>query len=101
MINVLLVEDHRLVREALQFLLNTAEDIHVVATAANGQEAIEYALQNECPQVVVLDVSMPVMDGIETARNLRVLCPHARILMLSMNDTLSHVVRELNSGAHG
>jgi DNA-binding NarL/FixJ family response regulator len=99
MITVLLVEDHHLVRDALKLLLDASEDIRVIATAANGQEAIEQVLQ-ECPQVAVLDISMPVMDGIETARNLQVICPNTRILMLSMYNTLSHVVRALNAGAH-
>lgn len=100
MITVLLVDDHQLVRDALKLLLDAAGDIRVVATASNGQEAIEYMLE-DCPNVAVLDISMPVMDGIEAARNLRLICPDMRILMLSMYDTRSFVVQSLNVGAHG
>ena len=61
MITVLLADDHTMVREGLRFLLEEPGDIHIDATAANGQEAVDHAMQH-CPDVAVIDVSMPVMD---------------------------------------
>ena len=100
MINVLLADDHRIVRESLRFILEAPGDLQVAALAANGQEAVEQARQG-CPDVAVIDVSMPVMDGIEAARQIHVNCPHTRVLMLSMYNTPEYVLRALKAGASG
>ena len=100
MITVLLADDHTMVREGLRFLLEEPGDIHIDATAANGQEAVDHAMQH-CPDVAVIDVSMPVMDGIEAAKRSRDHCPNTRIVMLSMYDTPEYVSRALRAGALG
>ena len=68
MITVILVDDHAILRDGLRFLLEAAGDIQVISMAANGQEAVEQA-QMHCPDVVVMDISMPVMCGIEATKH--------------------------------
>src|SRR6266702_2341242 len=100
MITVMLADDHTLVREALRFLLEAPGDIQVTATAANGKEAVEHAMQG-CPDVAVIDVSMPVMDGIEASQYIHDICPNTCILMLSMYNTAEYVIRALRAGVSG
>jgi len=100
MITVLLADDHTMVRQGLQFLLEQPGDIKIAATASNGQEAVNHALL-DCPDVAVIDVSMPVMDGIEAARQIRDNCPKTHVVMLSMYDTPEYVQRALRAGATG
>jgi DNA-binding NarL/FixJ family response regulator len=100
MIKVLLADDHKMVRDGLRYLLMAAGDIEIIAIASNGQEAVECAIQ-ACPDVAVLDVSMPSMDGIEASRYIKDHCPNTGILMLSMYNTPEHVRRALRAGAQG
>ena len=100
MISVLVADDHVPVREALGSLLKTADDIEIVATAANGQEAVEKAVLH-CPDVAVIDVSMPIMDGIEATKQICTDCPKTRVLMVSMHNTPRYVKRSLEAGALG
>lgn len=100
MITVMLADDHKLVREALKYLLEAAGDIFITATAANGQEAVQVSREH-CPDVAVIDVSMPVMDGIEASRQIHQACPHTRVVMLSMYNTPEYVARALRTGAQG
>jgi DNA-binding NarL/FixJ family response regulator len=100
MITVLLADDHTMVREGLRFLLEQPGDIKIAATASNGQEAVHEALLI-CPDVAVIDISMPVMDGIEAARQIHSNCPHTHVVMLSMYDTPEYVQRALRAGAVG
>ncbi|HSB66828.1 MAG TPA: response regulator transcription factor [Anaerolineales bacterium] len=100
MISVLLVDDHAIFLETLRFLLTKASDVQVVATALNGEEAIIQA-QLYCPDVVVMDISMPVMDGIEATKQTYVHCPSTRVLVLSIYDNQEYVQRALQVGALG
>jgi DNA-binding NarL/FixJ family response regulator len=100
MISVLVADDHPFVREALGSLLQAAGDIQIVAMAVNGQEAVTQAVFH-CPRVTVMDVSMPVMDGIEATKRLCARCPQTRVLMVSMHDTPKYVRRCLRAGASG
>jgi DNA-binding NarL/FixJ family response regulator len=100
MITVLLADDHRMVREGLRYLLEAPGDIEIAALASNGQEAVEQAISS-CPDVAVIDVSMPIMDGIEAARYICENCPHTQVVMLSMYDTPEYVHRALQAGAAG
>ena len=100
MITVLLADDHTLVRDALCYLLEAQGDIKIVATAADGREAVEQAMKI-CPDVAVLDISMPYMDGIEAARRICGLCAHTRIVMLTIYHTAEHVRHALQAGASG
>lgn len=100
MITVLLADDHRMVRDGLRYLLEAPGDIQIAATAANGKEAVERALATS-PDVAVIDVSMPVMDGIEATRFISEYCPQTQVVMLSMYDTPEYVQRALQAGAVG
>jgi len=99
-ITVLIADDHAVVRDGLQALLAKAGDVQVVGVAGNGREVIEQA-QRVRPEVVVMDIGMPELDGVEATRRLREKCPETRVLILSMHLTSEHVVRALNAGAHG
>ena len=100
MITVLLADDHAMVRDGLRYILEAAGDIQIVGLAANGQEAVAQALIH-CPDVAVIDISMPVMDGIEAARRISQACAHTRIITLSMYHTEDYVQRALSAGALG
>ena len=100
MITVILADDHRMVRDGLLHILKASGDIDILAAAANGKEALELAIQ-ACPDVVVIDVSMPEMDGIEASRYIRDYCPKTGIVMLSMYDNPDYIRRALRAGARG
>lgn len=100
MIQVLLADDHGVVRDALRYLLEAQGDIQVIAMAADGRQAVEQAMQL-CPDVAVMDVSMPNMDGIEATQQIVVLCPKTRIVMLTIYNTREHIRHALQSGASG
>jgi DNA-binding NarL/FixJ family response regulator len=98
-IEVLLVDDHPLVREGLRHVLEDA-GLHVVAEAANGLDGVEIALDRR-PQVVLMDVSMPVCDGIEATRRLVADWPEARVVILTIHDEVGLRRGALAAGAIG
>ena len=100
MITVLLADDHIMVRDGLRYILEAAGDIQIIALASNGKEAVAHALTN-CPNIAIIDISMPVMDGIEATKQILAICPHTRIVTLSMYHTGEYVRRALNAGAFG
>ncbi|MBL0029480.1 MAG: response regulator transcription factor [Rhodanobacteraceae bacterium] len=99
-IRVLLCDDHTILREGLASLLATAPDIQVVGQAADGIEAIELALKLR-PQVVVTDISMPKLNGIEVVRRLGQQLPEARVLVLTMHTEEEYVLHLIRAGAAG
>jgi len=99
-ISVLLVDDHPLLRKCLQRMLEDDPDLAVVGQASNGAEAVELARQL-APQVVVMDLAMPVMDGIQAARQILRLAPATAILMLSMSAEEASVRNAFEAGAQG
>ena len=99
-IKVLIADDHAVVRDGLQALLARAEDFQVVGIAGNGRDVIEQA-QRTHPDVVVMDIGMPELDGVEATRHLREKCPESGVLILSMHLSSEHVVRALQAGARG
>ena len=100
MITVMLVDDHAVLRDGLRYLLEAQDDIQIIATAANGQEAVEQAMQN-CPDVVLMDISMPVMNGIEATRQICEVCKNTKVAILSMHHTSEYLQRALKAGAQG
>jgi DNA-binding NarL/FixJ family response regulator len=100
MIKVLLADDHAVVRDGLCVLLEAQSDISVVANAANGREAVRLALQLH-PDVVVMDIAMPELNGIEATRQINDASPSPRVLILSMHSTTEHIFRALQAGARG
>jgi DNA-binding NarL/FixJ family response regulator len=99
-IAVLLADDHAIVRDGLKTLLEAQPDLRVVGEAANGREAVGTAAQLR-PDVVVMDISMPDMNGVEAARRIHAARPETRIVMLSMHGNAEHVYRALEAGATG
>jgi DNA-binding NarL/FixJ family response regulator len=99
-IRVLLADDHAMMRDGLQALLQTAPDIEVVGSVGNGREALIRAA-TLVPDVLIMDVTMPEMNGIEAAALLRDKHPEIRIIMLSMHSSSEHVYRALHAGAIG
>jgi DNA-binding NarL/FixJ family response regulator len=99
-IRVLIADDHRLFAEALEAILGGDQRIAVVGHAGDGSEAVRLAKELS-PDVVLMDISMPVMDGIEAARASGAAAGHARILMLTGSNSRSDVDRSRQAGAAG
>lgn len=99
-IRVLLADDHTLVREGLGLILASQGDIEVVGGAASGQEALN-ACRTLRPDVVIMDIAMPGITGIEATARITGLYPATRIVVLSMHATSEHVYQALRAGATG
>lgn len=99
-IRVLLADDHNLVRESLVKVLNGSGQIQVVGEAANGIEAVNKALALR-PDVMVVDISMPHLNGIEVVRRLRTELPQVRCLVLTMHEDEEYVLHVVRAGAAG
>lgn len=99
-IKVLLVDDHKIMRDGLASLLNDEKDISVVAEASCGGEAIEKAMEHS-PDVVVMDLTLPDMGGIEATRRIMANHPRTRILILSMLLDRNCVLESMEAGARG
>ena len=99
-IRVVLADDHLVVRAGLKALLATTRDIEVVGEAANGSEAVAL-VERLKPQVVVLDLDMPVMDGLTATREIVKATPETRVLILTMHTEDEHLVTLLEAGAAG
>lgn len=100
MIKVLIADDHALVRDGVRALLSTAEDIEVVAEAGDGQAAVDRARESS-PDVVLLDINMPGLGGLEAVPLLQREVPRARILILTQYDHADYVRRFLRLGVAG
>jgi DNA-binding NarL/FixJ family response regulator len=99
-IRILLADDHTVVRKGLRLLLESQPGLTVVAEAADGRAAVSLAEQNT-PDVVVMDVAMPTLNGIEAARQITAKLPHTAVVFLSMHSDESYVLRALKAGARG
>jgi DNA-binding NarL/FixJ family response regulator len=99
-IRVLVADDHTIVRQGLVGILKASADIEVVGEAGDGAEAVEKATKLK-PDVVVLDVSMPHLNGIEAARRIRDALPGTRVLVLTMHDDEEYVLKMVRAGASG
>ncbi|MFP4345011.1 MAG: response regulator [Anaerolineales bacterium] len=99
-ITVFLADDHAVVRDGLRYLLDAQPDIAVVGVAGNGRSAIQ-EVETLRPNVVILDIAMPEMNGITAAEHIRERVPDSRIIILSMHSTSEHIFRALRAGAHG
>jgi two-component system, NarL family, response regulator LiaR len=100
MIRLLLADDHQLIRQGLRRLLESERDMQVVGEAGDGLEAQRLALELR-PDVVVMDVSMPIVDGISATRELVRRWPEAKVVMLSMHTQDGHLFQALEAGAVG
>lgn len=99
-IKLLVADDERLFRQSLKILLETGTDLRVVADAANGQEAVAFARETQ-PDLALLDVDMPRMDGIKAARLIRAVSPRSKLLMLSVHHEDDKIRSAIRAGALG
>jgi DNA-binding NarL/FixJ family response regulator len=99
-VRILIADDHQVVRTGLRALLESKSGWQVCAEAANGREAVEKAGQLK-PDVAVLDIGMPLLNGVEATRQIRKLCPHTEVLILTMHDSEVLVQEVLEAGATG
>jgi DNA-binding NarL/FixJ family response regulator len=99
-LSVLIADDHPLVAEGLIMILRDQPDLTCIGVATNGQEAVEMAVKMR-PDILLLDINMPVLNGIEACRQLKKVCPDTRIIALSMVSEISLVRNMIRSGANG
>jgi DNA-binding NarL/FixJ family response regulator len=99
-VRILIADDHQVVRTGLRALLESKTGWQVCAEASNGREAVEKAGQLK-PDVAVLDIGMPLLNGVEATRQIRKLSPQTEILILTMHDSEQLVQEVLGAGAHG
>jgi DNA-binding NarL/FixJ family response regulator len=100
MVRILLADDHMVVRRGLKALLETRPDFNVCAEASDGQEAVKLALHHT-PNVVIIDVSMPVLNGIDATRQIRKAAPDIEVLVFTMHDGEDTIQDVLHAGARG
>jgi len=99
-VRVLVVDDQQLIRDGIASMLDVQEGVVVVGTAKNGQDAIEQAVSLK-PDIVLMDIHMPIMDGIEATEKLRRQLPDSQVVMLTTFDDESYIIRSLQAGACG
>ncbi len=99
-ITVFLADDHPVLTDALRLLLESQGDLRVIGSAADGRETVRLVTRL-CPDVVVMDIVMPEINGIEATRQIRQTCPNTQIVILSMYSSTEHLYRALQAGARG
>ena len=99
-IRLMLVDDHDIVRTGLRTFLETQEGLQVVAEARNGEEALQRALEAQ-PDIVIMDITMPNMDGLEATRQLKSSLPDCRVLALTVHEDKQYLFEMLTAGASG
>ncbi|WP_313156584.1 response regulator transcription factor [Sphingobacterium multivorum] len=101
MIKILLVEDHMVVRNGIKLLLESQDGFEVVGEASNGKEALHFLNSNPVPDIVLTDISMEEMDGIELLHELKKQYPSIKVVILSMLNQINYVVEAFESGLAG
>lgn len=101
MLQVLLAEDHNIVRNGVRMLLETDKNINIVAEATNGQQVLDYIASGNKIDVILADINMPVMDGISLLKEMKISHPEIRVVMLSMHDNEKYVSQAFFEGASG
>jgi len=99
-ITVFLADDHRMVREGFRLLLETQPDIRVTGEAGDGREAVRLVMK-EPPDVVLMDIAMPELNGVEATEQICQNCPTVKVIILSMYSTTQHIFRAFKAGARG
>ena len=100
-INVMIVDDHALMREGLARILEMEDNISIIDTACNGAEAITKITENKDIDVVLMDINMPNMNGIEALRIIKDMNPAIKIIILTVYDGREYLIETLNLGANG
>jgi DNA-binding NarL/FixJ family response regulator len=98
--SVFIADDHAVVRDGLRLLIETQRDMKVVGEAADGREAARQVLRMN-PDVVIMDLAMPELNGVEATRQIRENCPATKVIILSMHSSFEHIFQALKAGAHG
>lgn len=101
MADIILVDDHHIVRQGLEFLLSTVEEFNVIESFANGASFISYLSENQPPDIVLLDLVMPEMNGIEVTEFLKKNYSDIKVLVLTSYVDDEHVISAINKGADG
>ena len=99
-VNVVLADDHELVRHGIKTLLESDGHVKVLGEASNGIEAIE-KVKDLDPEILILDIRMPIMNGLETASKIKAVAPNTKVLILSMHDDEQYIIQSAESGAAG
>src|SRR5581483_4547821 len=99
-IRILLADDHTVVRDGMRAMLERESDMMVIAEAADGRETLRIA-ETEAPDVVVMDLAMPIMNGMEATRRILAVNPRIGVVILSMHQDESYVLGALKAGAKG
>lgn len=100
MIRVVIADDHPLIRKAIRAVLDPLSDIKVIAEASNGNEAVNYVSQLN-PDVVIMDIGMPELNGLEATRQIKLKCPRTAVLILTVYEDSEHIIELLKAGAAG
>lgn len=99
-ITVFISDDHAVVRDGLRLLLESHVDMKVVGEAEDGRQTV-IQVQKLCPDVVIMDIAMPELNGIEVTRLIRKNCPLSQVIILSMHATTEHIFQAIQAGANG
>lgn len=99
-IKVFLADDHAVVRDGLRLILEAEADISVIGEASDGRQAV-HQIKQLSPDIVVMDIAMPELNGIEATKQIKETCPSTRIVVLSMYSNREHIFRALEAGASG
>src|ERR1017187_7423019 len=99
-IRILLADDHTILRRGLRLLLERESDFGIVAEASNGREAVD-AVAREAPDVVIMDIAMPSMNGIEATKRICQEFPKTAVIILSVHSDEAYILRALKAGARG
>src|SRR5690625_3734720 len=100
MIRLLITDDHAMFRQGLKSLLESEEDFRVIGEAANGREAVRFALETK-PDVILMDIQMPELDGVAATKEILAVWPDANVIMLTMYRQDHYVFEAIKAGASG
>ncbi|MEW6585983.1 MAG: response regulator transcription factor [Nitrospirota bacterium] len=99
-ISVFLADDHAIIRDGLRMILESQGDIAVVGEAANGRETVA-EVKKQCPDIVIMDIVMPELNGIDATMQISEICPSTRVIVLSVLDSSEYIFEALKAGARG
>lgn len=99
--NIILVDDHHIVRQGMKFLLSTEESFNVIDDFNNGRELLEHLDKTHLPDLIIMDLVMPELNGIEATRQVKAKFPEVKVLVLSSFIDEEHVLGVMDAGADG